>query len=121
MKYLTLSFALLLAPFPVRATTLSGTITDFSGAVIPNAQVIVHWDSVGLAGVRKNVGSKTDKSVTADEDGHFSLELPPGVYDIFVAAAGFFPHCGKIKLKETATQRYEVKLKVSRFLTVTVD
>ena len=53
--------------------------------------------------------------------GHFSLELPPGVYDIFLSANGFSPHCEKISLKKNETLIYKARLKVSRMLTVKLD
>jgi hypothetical protein len=53
------------------------------GAAIPDARVIVHWDSVGLNDVTENVGMKDDKIATSNATGHFSLELPPSVYDVF--------------------------------------
>jgi hypothetical protein len=79
--------------------TLSVTVIDSTGAVIPNSSVIVHWDSAGLDGVKDNIGTKEDKVATTDATGSFSLEMPPGVYDVFVAAAGFSPHCVKLTIK----------------------
>jgi hypothetical protein len=101
--------------------TLSGTVMDEQGAAIPNGHVIVHWDSAGLDGVTDNIGVRNDEIVTTSPTGHFSLELPPGVYDVFVTAPGFSPHCEKLTLKAQGTHRYEVRLKVSRMITITVD
>ena len=120
MKSLTILVFVLLASLPARATTLSGTVTDHYGAAIPNAFVVIHWDRVGLTGVKKNVGTKADKSITTNETGHFSLDLPPGVYDVFVSAAGFSPHCDKIVIREKG-RNYNAKLTVSRMQTVIVD
>ena len=98
--------------------TLSGTVMDEQGAAIPNGRVIAHWDSAGLDDVKENIGMRDDKIATTDSTGHFSLELPPGVYDVFVAAPGFSPHCEKLTLKTQETHRYEVRLKVSRMITI---
>jgi hypothetical protein len=111
-------FALLLA-FSLTAlsadlATLSGTVVDPMGGVIPNGRVIVHWDSAGLECVKDNIGVKDDKIVTTDATGRFSLELPPGVYDVFVTAAGFSPHCEKLTIKPGEVDPYSVHLRVSR-------
>jgi hypothetical protein len=97
--------------------TLSGTVVDSAGAVIPNTHVIVHWDSAGLDGVKDNIGVNDDKSATTDAAGHFSLELPPGVYDVFVASAGFFPRCEKLTIKVKEIHPYRVQLEVSKMTT----
>jgi hypothetical protein len=78
--------------------------------------VVVRWDSVGLDGVKDNSGTNENKTTTTDEAGHFSLELPLGVYDIFVSSAGFSPRCSKIMLKTQDGLHYEVRLSVSRML-----
>jgi Carboxypeptidase regulatory-like domain len=121
MKTLRLSFLVLLMSSSAQATTLRGTVMDSMGAAIPNAHIIIHWDSVGLEGVTENVGLKKDKSATSDATGHFSLDLPPGVYDVFVAAGGFYPRCEKISLKKNEIHLYEVTLTVSRMLSIRVD
>jgi hypothetical protein len=86
--------------------TLSVTVIDSTGAVIPNSSVIVHWDSAGLDDVKDNIGTKEDKVATTDATGSFSLEIPPGVYDVFVAAAGFSPHCEKLTIKPREIHPY---------------
>ena len=121
MKHLTLLFLLALVPLSVRAATLSGTVVDSQGAVIPKAYLSVHWDSVGLDGVKDNLGTSDNKTVTTDATGHFSLELPAGVYDVFVSAAGFAPHCEKITLTVKGNLRYEARLSVTRMVKIKVD
>jgi Carboxypeptidase regulatory-like domain len=103
---------------PAHGATVFGTVLDSQGAVIPKAYVVVRWDSVGLDGVKDNVGTNENKTTTTDETGHFSLELPLGVYDIFVSSAGFSPRCSKITLKTQDGLRYEVRLSVSRMLKI---
>jgi hypothetical protein len=100
--------------------TLSVTVIDSIGAVIPNSSVIVHWDSAGLDGVKDNIGTKEDKVATTDATGSFSLEIPPGVYDVFVAAAGFSPHCEKLTIKSREIHPYRVQLEVSRMTTIVI-
>jgi Carboxypeptidase regulatory-like domain len=100
--------------------TLSVTVIDSTGAVIPNSSVIVHWDSAGLDGVKDNIGTKEDKVAATDATGSFSLEIRPGVYDVFVAAAGFSPHCEKLTIKPREIHPYRVQLDVSRMTTIVI-
>jgi len=59
--------------------TLSGTITDPSAAVIPNAQVAI-----------KNVATGVTRTVTTNADGIYTApNLLPGNYQVTVSAAGF--------------------------------
>ena len=51
-----------------------------------NAHVIVHWDPSGSKYLKDNLGIKQDIASTTDSSGHFSLDLPPGFYDVFVTA-----------------------------------
>ncbi len=68
------------APVATTGSTLSGTITDTSGAVIPGATVV--------ATNRNGVAVST---VTTDNQGRFrTAGLPPGSYRLQVQATGFF-------------------------------
>ena len=63
----------------VAGATLSGTVTDASGAAVPNAKVSIKNSATGVA-----------RDVTTDSAGFYSVpNLLPGVYDITVGAAGF--------------------------------
>ena len=63
----------------VAGATLSGTITDPSGAAIANAQVSIANKATGVT-----------RTVTADSAGFYSApNLLPGIYDVTVAAQGF--------------------------------
>ncbi len=59
--------------------TISGTVKDPSGAVLPGAQITVH-----------NIGTGVDRTLTSDGAGQYvAPSLPPGDYSIRVTAAGF--------------------------------
>src|ERR1700726_2490747 len=73
----------LLASTPVHAqvagATLSGTVTDASGAAVPNAKVSIKNSATGVV-----------RDVTTDSAGFYSVpNLLPGVYDTTVEATGF--------------------------------
>jgi carboxypeptidase family protein/TonB-dependent receptor-like protein len=77
-------FALcLMASLPLRAQvaggTLSGTITDTSGAAVPNAQVEIKNSATGIT-----------RSLTTNAEGFYSAaNLLPGNYEVAVSATGF--------------------------------
>jgi hypothetical protein len=61
--------------------TLSGTVTDATGALIPGAKAVLI-----------NESSKVQRSTTADKAGIINfIAVPPGTYDVLVSAPGFKP------------------------------
>ena len=59
--------------------TITGTITDPSGAVIPKARIIVH-----------NEGTNATREATSNSDGDYTVALlPPGRYRVAVEGPGF--------------------------------
>ena len=63
----------------VVGATLSGTVTDPSSSIIPNAQVSI-----------VNAGTGVPRNVTTNGDGYYTApNLLPGSYGVTVAAAGF--------------------------------
>jgi outer membrane receptor protein involved in Fe transport len=78
----TLALAVLLST-PVYAqvsgATLSGTVSDASGAVVTSAKVSI-----------KNTATDVTRDVTTDSSGVYSApNLLPGIYEVTVVAAGF--------------------------------
>ncbi|AFL87586.1 hypothetical protein Terro_1277 [Terriglobus roseus DSM 18391] len=74
--------ALSIAPaivFAQSTATLTGTVKDPSGAVLPGAQVVI-----------KNLGTGAERAVTSDSAGQYvAPSLPPGDYSVRVTASGF--------------------------------
>jgi len=73
----------LLTSIPVHAqvsgATITGTVSDASGAIIPNAQISI-----------KNVATGQERAVTTDAAGLYSApNLLPGSYEVTVTAPGF--------------------------------
>ncbi len=61
------------------SSSLSGTVTDTSGAVVPNAKVVVH-----------NAATRTDRDAVTNSVGSFNIpNLAPGDYSIRVDSSGF--------------------------------
>ncbi len=58
---------------------LRGTVHDPSGAVLPNATLVLH-----------RVESNTDRTLTSGADGQYTaLDLAPGTYELRITARGF--------------------------------
>ena len=59
--------------------TISGTVTDENGALVPNAKVTV-----------KHIDKNISRETTSDDDGLYRVrELEPGAYEVRVEAQGF--------------------------------
>src|SRR6266436_3938928 len=86
----------------VTGATLSGTVTDASGAVIANAQVSIRNTATGIS-----------KDTTTDSSGFYAApNLPPGPYEVKVTAAGFNTLVTNVTLAVGAQQTLNVPMKV---------
>jgi outer membrane receptor protein involved in Fe transport len=82
--------------------TLSGTVTDASGAVIAGAEIAI-----------KNVGTGVIRTLNSDAAGFYSApNLQPGTYSITTTAQGFSPAETNITLSVGAQQQLNVSMKV---------
>src|SRR2546422_1071893 len=88
LRYLSLALLLFalcslpLAAYAQSATaTLSGTVTDQNGAIVPDVEVTV-----------MNADTSTRRQVTTNDSGSFTVPLlPPGRYTITARRDGFAP------------------------------
>jgi hypothetical protein len=85
------------------ASSLSGTVTDTSGAVLPNATIVVH-----------SVATNTDRTITSNEGGSFTLpNLASGNYQVRVEAKGFqTTSLNDVRLDPSIGRRVDVVMKV---------
>ena len=114
------SFALILLIFLSLSTvglaqelsaTLTGTVTDPSGAVVPNATVLIH-----------NNNTNADRSVTTGSAGNFTAtNLPAGRYTVTVKSSGFQTYVAEDVVLNVGEQRtLDVQLKTGR-VTETIE
>lgn len=87
----------------VAGATLTGTITDSTGALIPNASVSIRNTATGVV-----------KQVPTDNAGFYSVaNLVPGPYEVTVSAPGFTTiKQSNITLTVSQTQQLNLTLQV---------
>jgi len=84
----------------VTGATMTGTLTDASGAYIPNAQISI-----------KNVSTGIERSTTTDSAGFYTLpNLLPGSYQVSATAKGF---ATKVETGVTLNIGAQVELNIS--------
>jgi hypothetical protein len=83
LRACVLSVLIILAVAVARAqsdtSSISGTVTDSSGAIVPNARVTIH-----------NQATSQERSVTTNTAGYYTVtNLAPGLYNVRTEARGF--------------------------------
>ncbi len=98
------TFALTTLHAQVVGGTLSGTITDPTGAALTNAQVLVHNDETG-----------NERRLTTGPDGRYSApSIPIGTYTITVQLDGFTPqHRTGIPLTVGQSKQIDIQLTIN--------
>jgi hypothetical protein len=83
--------------------SISGTVTDPSGAVVPKATVEFH-----------NSVSHFDRSTTTDSAGRFSVpNVPFNPYHLSVTGAGFAPYAQDVEVRSVVPLDIRISLQVS--------
>lgn len=76
-----------------------GKVVDtIEHAPIRNAYVLAHRDG------------SMDKTTRTDGTGSYSIELPPGIYDVFISASAFSPACRKIDVQPDGMMIFDAVL-----------
>jgi hypothetical protein len=91
-----------------RDGTLHCVVTDFAGAVVPNASIkIEHWETSKGVHVLKE-----DSSAMTDQYGRYSIALKPGTYDVFLSFLVFSPVAKKVKIESGKPTEISPKLEI---------
>ncbi len=96
------------------SATLTGTVTDTTGAVIPNAAITVTLNGVNAS----------ERVVQSDASGNYVVtNLPAGTYSVKAVATGFETYSGKnIVLNVAEKHAFNIQLKTGEVTTtVTVE
>src|ERR1700687_754529 len=93
-------------------SSISGTVLDPSGAVVPNASVEIH-----------NAVSGFDRTTTTDSTGRFSFpNVPFNPYHMTVTAPGFAQYAQDVEIRSALGVNVKVSLAVAKSTdTVTVE
>ena len=84
------------------AQSINGTITDPSGAVVPNATVEIH-----------NPVSKYNRSTTTDSSGRFTFtNVPFNPYHLSAKASGFAPFAEDVEVRSNVPLDVPIKLQL---------
>ena len=82
------------------SASITGTVLDPVGAVVPKATVEIH-----------NVVSGLDRSTTTDNSGNFSfVNVPYNPYHLTVNLAGFTPYSQDVELRSSVTVSLKINL-----------
>ncbi len=84
-----------------RGATPNAVAAPVAGAKV----IIMHWTNPGLHPMLVR-----DKIATTDQTGMCSVELPPGVYDVFISASELIPRAYQASIKAGATASYSLKM-----------
>ena len=92
------------APAQTTSGLITGTVTDSSGAVIPDARVELTNQATGV-----------QRQATTDGSGYYSVpELQPGVYDVSVSKQGFATEkLANVHLEVNQSEALNFKMSVS--------
>lgn len=91
----------------VETGQISGTVTDESGAVVPNATVTV-----------KNLASNAQRTTTTSPTGSYVVVgLQPGTYQVSVSSEQFKPFTSNIEVTVGARATLDAKLSVNAAVT----
>jgi hypothetical protein len=100
--------SVVLAAATSEAQSISGTVLDPTGAVVPNATVEIH-----------NPVSKYDRSTTTDASGKFAFtNVPLNPYHLKVTAPGFANYAQDVEIRSAVPIDIPIKLQVGGSATV---
>jgi hypothetical protein len=86
------------------AGDIAGTVTDPTGAVVPNATVTI-----------RNLGTNAARSVTTSSSGGYVVTgLQPATYELTIRTSGFQPFTSRVEVTVAAKVTVDAKLSVTK-------
>src|ERR1700676_1492766 len=79
------------------------TVTDLTGGIVPNAEVDIDPSPKGLQNLKTN------------KDGMLSLDLPPGMYDLTVKSPGFHTETKHVYVDAGSRETISIALNVGMY------
>jgi len=113
MRYVTLRLSLFLVCLTIAATAIGRSETSTTGVLKGKIVDSYEHARISRAFVLTHGSVVNDQKAQVDEQGHFAIELPAGIYDVFVSSAGFDPACRKIEVQPGKTSVYNVQLRAN--------
>lgn len=93
------------------STSVTGTVLDPTGAVVPNATVEIH-----------NPISGFERTATTDESGRFTISnVPFNPYHVVARSAGFAVYSQDVDVRSVVPVNLDISLKLASSETVTVE
>ena len=101
LSILLLFLLAIVNPGSAQTSSITGTVTDVSGAVVPHAKVFATDKSTSVV-----------RSTDSNDSGTYRItNLPPGTYDVLIEKAGFkFAEYSGIQLTVDQVQTLDAKL-----------
>jgi Carboxypeptidase regulatory-like domain len=106
----TIVFGLTVASAAQQPGTLTGTVLGPDGAIVPNTEVEVRWNDVSHVTNKGMRPRRRSIIITADMAGQYSIQLPPGNWDVFAYHDGFAPACTLALIDKGKTTTTDLRL-----------
>jgi hypothetical protein len=81
------------------------TANTLAGPVVGAKCIVMHWTNPGL-----HPTLFQDRIATTDQSGMCSVDLAPGIYDVFLSASELTPRAYQASVKAGATSSFILKL-----------
>jgi hypothetical protein len=111
LRFLGIVLAVDLASGGVGPENFRGVVRDAAGGGLPGASVLVQrweWDRS-----TKRPRLVSTPPVQTDDEGGFSVYLPPGLYDVFVSYIAMEPVAVKVEIKPVTPTNLDCRLELS--------